>query len=453
MRSVTTLVSPLALRIPMAEQPSTVTLEKLVALCKRRGFVYQTADIYGGLNGVYDTGPLGALLKRNLRNAWTRSLEATGSDILFIEGSLITPQAVWEASGHLAGFQDPMVDCTFCKHRYRADDIDLSKPCPHCGKTSWTDIRQFNLMFKTQVGAASDAASVAYLRPETAQSIFINFKHVMNSNRVKVPFGIAQIGKAFRNEITPKQFLFRMREFEQMEMEWFCRPESAAEYFQKWCTIRLDFYASIGIDSGKIRLRPHEKDELSHYSSATSDVEYLFPFGWKELEGIANRGNFDLSRHSEFSGKDLSVFDDETKSAYLPHVVETSVGTDRLFLTVLFDSYQEDTVEGETRISLKLHPRIAPYIAAFMPLSKKIAEPFEKLYAALKKKGYMVQYDDSGSIGKRYRRQDEIGTPLCFTYDFDSEQDSSVTVRHRDTMAQERISIDQIESYIIKTLG
>ncbi len=436
----------------MAEQTS-VTLEKLVALCKRRGFVYQTADIYGGLNGVYDTGPLGTLLKRNLRNAWIKSLEATGYDILFMEGSVITPEAIWEASGHLEGFQDPMVDCTFCKHRYRADDIDLSKPCPHCGNTAWTEVRQFNLMFKTQVGAAADATSVAYLRPETAQSIFVNFKNVMNSNRVKIPFGIAQIGKAFRNEITPKQFLFRMREFEQMEMEWFCRPETAEEFFRIWCAIRKAFYADIGIAPERIRLRAHEKDELSHYSSETSDVEYQFPFGWKELEGIANRGNFDLSRHMEFSGKDLAVYDDDTKSAFVPHVVETSVGTDRLFLTILFDSYHEDTVEGETRTSLRLHPRLAPYIAAFMPLSKKIAAPLEKIYGELRQKGYMVQYDDSGSIGKRYRRQDEIGTPLCFTYDFESEQDSSVTVRNRDTMAQERISIDQIEAYIKKTLG
>jgi glycyl-tRNA synthetase len=437
----------------MDQHPSSVTLEKLVALCKRRGFVYQTADIYGGLNGVYDTGPLGTLLKRNLRQAWIRSLEATGYDVLFIEGSLITPEKVWEASGHLEGFQDPMVDCTFCKHRYRADDIDLSKPCPHCGNTSWTEIRQFNLMFKTNVGAASDASSVAYLRPETAQSIFINFKNVMQSNRVKIPFGIAQIGKAFRNEITPKQFLFRMREFEQMELEWFCRPETADEFFTIWCTVRREFYKAIGINPERIRLRAHEKNELSHYSRGTSDVEYHFPFGWKELEGIANRGNFDLSRHTEFSGKDLAVFDEETKSSFMPHVVETSVGTDRLFLTVLFDTYCEDTVDGETRVSLKLHPRIAPYIAAFMPLTKKIGAPFEKIATELKKKGYMVQYDDSGSIGKRYRRQDEIGTPLCFTYDFESEQDNSVTVRHRDTMQQERIALDQIEAYIVNTLG
>ncbi len=432
---------------------NTVTLEKLTALCKRRGFIYQTAEIYGGLNGVYDTGPIGTLLKRNIRKAWIKSMEQTGYDILFIEGSLLAPEAVWEASGHLAGFQDPMIDCTSCKHRYREDDIDASKPCPHCGNTAWTDVRQFNLMFKTHVGAATDASSVAYLRPETAQAIFVNFKNVMSSNRVKIPFGIAQIGKAFRNEITPKQFLFRMREFEQMEMEWFCKEENALEYFKKWSDIRRKFYDTIGVTSDKIRIRAHEADELSHYSSATSDVEYHFPFGWKELEGIAYRGNFDLTQHTKHSGKDLGVYDDETKSSYIPHVVETSVGTDRLLLTILFDSYYEEEVEGDTRVALKLSPQLAPYIAAFMPLSKKLSEPVVKLYKEIKKKGYAVQFDESGSIGKRYRRQDEIGTPLCFTYDFDSEQDSSVTVRNRDTMAQERISIDQIEQYIIDTLG
>ena len=431
----------------MAENRSA-TLEKLISLCKRRGFVYQTADIYGGLNGVYDIGPLGVLLLRNIRKAWIRSLEETGYDILFIDGSIITPEAVWEASGHLEGFQDQMVDCTSCKHRYRADDIDLEKNCPHCGNKAWTDVRQFNLMFKTQVGAASDASSVAYLRPETAQSIFINFKNVLSSNRVKIPFGIAQIGKAFRNEITPKQFLFRVREFEQMEMEWFCQEKNAHEYFQQWCTIRMNFYEQIGIDPQHIRLRAHDSDELSHYSRGTSDVEYQFPFGWKELEGIANRGNYDLTRHSKFSGKDLSVYDEETKESYVPHVIETSVGTGRLFLALMFDSYQEEEVEGDTRTVLKLNPRIAPYIAAFMPLSKKLSEPFEKIYRSIKKKGYAIQWDESGSIGKRYRRQDEIGTPLCFTYDFESEQDKSVTVRDRDTMAQKRIRIDQVESYI-----
>lgn len=427
---------------------SNVTLEKIVALCKRRGFVYPTADIYGGLNGVYDTGPLGTLLKQNIRTAWLDSLKATGEDILLIEGSLLAPKAVWEASGHIEGFQDPMVDCLTCKHRYRADDIDLAKACPHCGNTNWTDVRQFNLMFKTQVGAAEDATSVAYLRPETAQAIFVNFKNVMSTNRVKIPFGIAQIGKAFRNEITPKQFLFRMREFEQMEIEWFCQEATAQNYFAFWSKTREQFYSAIGIKPENIRLRAHEKDELSHYSSATSDVEYQFPFGWKELEGIAYRGNFDLRRHSEFSGKDLAVYDEETKSSYIPHVVECSVGTDRLFLTLLFESYYEDTVDNETRVALRFHPRIAPYKAAFMPLSKQQQEPMEQLFKELKKTGLSLTFDNSGSIGKRYRRQDEIGTPLCFTYDFDSPTDQKVTVRHRDSMQQERIALDAIESYI-----
>ena len=435
----------------MAVAASSVTLEKIVALCKRRGFIYQSAEIYGGLNGVYDTGPVGALLKQNIRNAWIESLKASGLDILFIEGSLLAPPAVWEASGHIQNFQDPMVDCLICKHRYRADDIDISKPCPHCGGLSWTPVRQFNLMFKTQLGASADDASVAYLRPETAQSIFINFKNVMSSNRVKIPFGIAQIGKAFRNEITPKQFLFRMREFEQMEIEWFCKEEESMRFFEFWSALRKQFYASIGIKPENIRLRPHEKDELSHYSSATSDVEYQFPFGWKELEGIAYRGNYDLTQHMNHSGKDLSVFEESTKTSYVPHVVECSVGTDRLFLTILFDSYHEDEVEGETRIVLRLNPKIAPFKAAFMPLTKEQAEPMEKLYKRIKAQGYEVQYDLSGSIGKRYRRQDEIGTPLCFTYDFDTEKDNTVTVRHRDTMKQERIAIDQIESYIARS--
>ncbi len=432
---------------------NSVTLEKLVALCKRRGFIYQSAEIYGGLNGVYDTGPVGVLMKQNIRTAWIDSLKATDLPIVFIEGAILAPPAVWEASGHLEGFQDPMVDCMVCKHRFRADDIDLCKPCPNCGNTQWTDVRQFNLMFKTHVGAAEDEASIAYLRPETAQSIFINFKNVFTSNRVKVPFGIAQIGKAFRNEITPKQFLFRMREFEQMEIEWFCEEAQAQQYFEMWCKARKEFYAKIGISQEHIRLRAHEKTELSHYSSATSDVEYQFPFGWKELEGIAYRGNFDLRRHMEFSGKDLSVYDEETKTSYIPHVVECSVGVDRLLLTLLFESYYEDTVEGEVRVALRLDPKIAPYKAAFMPLTKTQVEPMEALYKDIKKKGYSVQFDASGSIGKRYRRQDEIGTPLCFTYDFDTATDNTVTVRHRDTMKQERIAINDVESYMQRTLS
>ncbi len=434
----------------MSTPDTQVTLEKLVALCKRRGFVYQSAEIYGGLNGVYDFGHLGSLLKQNLRSAWLRSLETVTPEIILLEGALLGPQEVWEASGHVANFNDPMVDCLNCKKRYRTDEIDLEKACPSCGKKSWTDVRQFNMMFKTNLGAAAELASTAYLRPETAQAIFVNFKNVISTNRVKVPFGIAQIGKAFRNEITPKQFLFRMREFEQMEVEFFCKGEEAMQWFKTWCDARLAFYATIGIKPDKVHMRAHEKDELSHYSSCTSDVEYQFPFGWKELEGIAYRGNFDLSQHTKHSGKDLAVFDEETKQSYIPHVVECSVGVDRLFLTTLFDAYHEDVVEGETRIVLRFSPKIAPIKAAFMPLTKKQTEAAHKLYSSIRAKGIMVQFDESGSIGKRYRRQDEIGTPLCITYDFDTEQDNCVTVRNRDTTKQERINIDQLENYLLQ---
>lgn len=424
-----------------------VTLEKLVALCKRRGFVFQTAEIYGGLNGVYDMGPLGTLMKQNIRNLWSNSLKAMDKEILFMEGSLLAPEAVWVASGHVGSFQDPLVDCLVCKRRFRADDIDLAASCQNCGNKSWTDVRQFNLMFKTNVGASQENSSIAYLRPETAQSIFVDFKNIMSSCRVSIPFGVAQIGKAFRNEITPKQFLFRMREFEQMELEWFCREENSNEYFKFWCDTRIKFYELAGIAKDKIRLRPHEQTELSHYSKYTSDVEYNFPFGWKELEGIAYRGNYDLTQHSSFSSKDLAVYDEESKSSYLPHVVECSVGTDRLFLTLLFDAYAEDEVEGETRIILKLDPKIAPYKIAFLPLSKQLTDNCEAIYKKFKKLGLSVQFDESGSIGKRYRRQDEIGTPYCVTFDFDSLNDQKVTVRSRDNMAQERISIDALQDY------
>jgi len=429
-------------------EESTVTLEKIVSLCKRRGFVYQSAEIYGGLNGLYDFGHLGVLLKHNLRQAWTDSTNKAPGDIVFLEGALIAPYAVWKASGHVDHFSDPMVDCLSCKRRYRADDIDLEQGCPFCGKKEWTPVRQFNMMFKTEVGAAADQSSIAFLRPETAQSIFINFKNVLSTMRVKIPFGIAQIGKAFRNEITPKQFLFRMREFEQMELEWFCKEENTKKFFDYWCKNRFDFYLNIGIKKENLRLRSHEKDELSHYSSCTNDVEYHFPFGWKELEGITYRGNYDLSQHTKHSGKDLGVFDEETKKTFIPHVIECSVGTDRAFLTVLFDAYHEDVIEGESRIVLSLSPRIAPIKAAFLPLTKKQVEPMQKIYEEIKQLGYMIDFDVSGSIGKRYRRQDEIGTPVCFTYDFDSEQDQAVTARDRDTTKQERIAINQIPTYI-----
>lgn len=433
----------------MSSDQTVVTLDKIVALCKRKGFVYQSAEIYGGLNGVYDFGHLGHLLKENLRSEWSKAMYGTDrGDMLFIEGALLGPHAVWEASGHIANFSDPMVDCLKCKHRYRTDDIDLNKPCPHCGNTAWTEPRQFNMMFQTNLGAAADQSSVAYLRPETAQVIYVNFKNVMSTNRVKIPCGIAQIGKAFRNEITPKQFLFRMREFEQMEMEWFCKPETAEQDFEYWCDQRMNFFKAIGITPDKLRFYVQTNQELAHYSKGCKDIQYNFPFGWKELEGVAYRGDYDLTQHSTFSGKDLSVHDEATKASYMPHVVESSVGVDRLFLTVMFDSYMEDVVENETRVVLKFHPKIAPIKAAFLPLIKKISEPMEKIYQAIKRKGYMVDFDETGSIGKRYRRQDEIGTPACFTYDFESEVDGYVTVRDRDTTKQQRINIDQIETYI-----
>ncbi len=425
-----------------------VTLDKIVSLCKRRGFVFPTAEIYSGLNGVYDFGPLGFNLKRNIEKVWIESLQKVDEDIVFIDGAILGPEAVWKASGHVENFSDPMVDCLNCKRRFRADEVDLNKPCPVCGVKKWTDVRQFNLMFKTEVGALSDQTNIAYLRPETAQSIFINFKNVMTSSRCKIPFGIAQIGKAYRNEITPKQFLFRAREFEQMELEFFCKEADARKFFDSWLERREKFYFELGINPENLRIRKHEQHELAHYSKYCSDIEYRFPFGWKELEGIAYRTDYDLKQHIEYSGKDLSVYDQEEKRSYIPHVIECSVGIGRMFLTLLLDAYHEDFIEGERRIVLRLHPKVAPVIAAVLPLSKKLSENAEKIYCDLKMKGFIVQFDDSGSIGKRYRRQDEIGTPVCVTFDFDSLEDQKVTVRNRDTLEQERISIDQLDNYL-----
>jgi glycyl-tRNA synthetase len=472
---------------------TTVSLDTITALCKRRGFVYPAADIYGGLNGVYDFGPLGTLMKENIRAAWIKAANRFPGEVVFLDGSILGPYAVWKASGHVDNFNDPMVDCLQCKHRYRADDgsVDLAKACPHCGARAWTEVKQFNMMFSTQVGASAEQTSLAYLRPETAQTVFVNLKNVLATSRVKIPFGIAQIGKAFRNEITPKQFLFRVREFEQMELEWFCKAADADHFFEQWIKARMQFFARIGLEPEKTRIRPHEKNELAHYSVRCSDVEYEFPFGWKELEGIAHRGTFDMTQHAAHSGKDLAIFDEETKTSFMPTVIECSVGIGRLFLALLFDAYREEVVvseqenkqssasqehreqetrehasrdqehrerdtrsehntrsEHETRIVLKLHPSIAPIKAAFLPLSKQLSEPMMQLYRSIKNLGYSVQFDETASIGKRYRRQDEIGTPLCFTYDFDSATTQTVTVRDRDTMKQERIAIDAVEAYI-----
>ncbi len=438
-------------RIIMTDGCGTkATLEKVVSLCKRKGFIYQAADIYGGLNGVYDFGHLGVLLKNNIRALWSKSIEQKYGKVFFLEGSLLGPFAMWKASGHIDHFSDPMVDCRECNRRFRADEegVDLEKPCPHCGKKNWSNVHQFNMMFQTQVGAATDQASIAFLRPETAQTIFINFKNIITTNRVKLPFGIAQIGKAFRNEITPKQFLFRMREFEQMELEWFCKEENTDRYFEFWTKARLNFYGTLGIQEENLRLRNHNQDELAHYAKKTSDIEYHFPFGWKELEGIANRSNYDLMQHSQHSGKDLSIFDEEMHKTIIPNVIESSVGTDRLFLAVMCDAYQEDTIGGELRTVLNFSPQVAPVKASFLPLTKKLMLPALKIYEKIKSKGYMVQFDESGSIGKRYRRNDEIGTPYCFTYDFESESDACVTIRDRNTTAQERIAIDSIEQFL-----
>jgi glycyl-tRNA synthetase len=442
-----------ALGARIMETMSQATLENVIALCKRRGFVYPTAEIYGGLNGVYDFGPLGALMKRNIKEAWTQALMRLDMEIVYLDGAVLGPEAEWRASGHIEHFHDPMVDCTNCKKRYRADDVNLTGVCPHCGTNkSWTAVRQFNMMFQTHAGATTENSTVAYLRPETAQAIFVNFKNIASTSRAKIPFGVAQIGKAFRNEITPKQFLFRMREFEQMEMEWFCKGEDASEFFDFWTNTRRQFFINIGITPERIRIRPHAADELAHYSKQCNDIEYNFAFGWKEIEGIANRSDFDLSRHAMYAKKDLSVFDDKTKQSYFPHVIECSVGVDRLFLTLLVDAYSEDVIEGEPRVVLRLHPRIAPIKAAFFPLSKQLSEPTQHLYRSIKNTGLSVTFDETGSIGKRYRRQDEIGTPVCITYDFETLHDGCVTVRDRDTLKQQRILLDQVASYLQDTL-
>lgn len=434
----------------MEKKSTEVTLDKIISLCKRRGFVFQTAEIYSGLQGVYDFGHLGYLLRENIKQAWRSAIENDLGEIYNLEGSLLGVQNMWQASGHIANFHDPMIDCKNCKKRFRADDgsIDINKCCPDCGIKNWTEVRNFNLMFKTEIGAVADGSNFAYLRPETAQTIFINFKNMMTTNRAKLPFGIAQIGKSFRNEITPKQFLFRLREFEQMELEWFCTQESSMFMFQFWLDHRRKFYESIGLDMNKIRFHAHSPEELAHYSVCCTDIEYEFPFGFKELEGIAHRGTFDLTQHSQHSGKDLAVFEEATKTSSTPVVVETSVGVDRLFLTLLFDAYHEDEMDGETRVVLKFAPQIAPIKVAVFPLTKKLEEPAYALFKTLKKSIPSMQFDVTGSIGKRYRRQDEIGTPFCITYDFESEQDHCVTIRDRNTGQQERIAIDQLLTYL-----
>ncbi len=442
-----------------AAAADVVTMEKIVALCKRRGFIFPSSEIYGGVGSTYDYGHYGVLLKGNVKGEWWRAMLQERDDIVAIDSAILQHPRVWEASGHLAGFTDPLVDCKACGQRFRADHLaELPcghKPSKHPGETDeceLTEARDFNLMFETTIGPVKESGSAAYLRPETAQGIFINFKNVLQFSRKKPPFGIAQIGKSFRNEITPGNFIFRTREFEQMEMEFFVPPAEAGRWFEHWLTERERWYVDLGIRPEQLRLRAHDPDELSHYSSGTSDVEYLFPIGWSELEGIANRGNFDLTQHAEFSGEKLEYFDQASGERYVPHVIEPAAGADRATLAFLVDAYDEELVEregagvGELRTVLRLHPRLAPIKAAVLPLVKKDGQPelAREIHRALRDRPGlgMVEYDDGGAIGKRYRRQDEIGTPFCLTVDHQSLEDRTVTLRERDSLTQERLPIE-----------
>ena len=455
-------------------------MEKIVALCKGRGFVYPGSEIYGGLSNAWDYGPLGVELKNNIKKAWWRKFVQESEYNVGIDSAILMNQQVWVASGHVVNFNDPLIDCKNCKMRYRADNLiddwnrqnniaasadgltfdqltayieEHNIPCPTCGAHNFTGIRKFNMMFKTHLGVTEDSSTEVYLRPETAQGIFVNFKNILRTTRRKLPFGVCQIGKSFRNEITPGNFIFRIREFEQMELEFFCKPGEELQWFDYWRSYCKDWLKSLGIKEENLRMRDHEKEKLSHYSNATTDIEYLFPFGWGELWGIASRTNFDLRVHSEHSGEDLTYFDPETNEHYLPYCVEPSVGVDRLFLMAIIEAYDEEVIDAEkndTRVVLHLHPVLAPIKAAVLPLSKKLAEPAEKIYRDLSRH-FMVDYDETGSIGKRYRRQDEIGTPYCITYDFESENDGCVTVRDRDTMSQVRIPIGEVADYIAKS--
>ena len=430
-------------------EPNPDRMEQVVNLCKRRGFVFPSSEIYGGFRSTYDYGPLGVLLKRNVMDAWWRSMVQLRDDIVGIDAAILMAPRVWEASGHLESFTDPLVDCRHCGQRFRADHLqDLEcpeKPSKHPGEgpnCDLTEARAFNLMFETTIGPVKEQGATIFLRPETAQGIFVDFPQVLQTSRKKPPFGIAQVGKAFRNEITPGNFIFRTREFEQMELEWFVAPGEAERWFEYWTNARLRWYVDLGIRSDRLQLRPHRPDELSHYSSQTSDVEYLFPIGWSELEGIANRGDYDLRRHAEFSGKKLEYFDSATGERYVPHVVEPSAGADRATLAFMVDAYDEEEVEGEPRTVLRLHPRLAPIKVAVLPLVRKdgLPEIAHRVYQDVRRR-VQAEYDEGGSIGRRYRRQDEIGTPWGVTIDHQSTQDETVTLRDRDSLQQERIPI------------
>ncbi len=431
--------------------PNDPTLmEKIVNLSKARGFVFPSAEIYGGFRSTYDYGPIGVLLLRNVKDAWWRSMVQMRDDVLGLDAAILSPPAIWEASGHLANFTDPLVDCKSCNERFRLDKLDDPHTCPNCGaKDSFTEARAFNLMFKTHAGPVEGAGHEVYLRPETAQGMFVDFANVARTSRKKPPFGIAQVGKSFRNEITPGNFVFRTREFEQMEMEYFVPPDEATKWYEYWRNERFAWYLDLGIPAEKLRLRDHAEDELSHYSSQTSDVEFLFPWGWDELEGIANRGNYDLTQHMNASGEKLDYFDQTANVRYVPHVIEPAAGATRTMMAFLLAAYAEEEVRGETRVVLRLHHRLAPYKVAVLPLSKKdTLTPLAREVLKLIQPQWMADYDETQAIGKRYRRQDELGTPYCITVDFDSLDDRAVTVRERDSMAQERIAIDDLVSYL-----
>ena len=426
--------------------------EQVVNLAKRRGFVFPSSEIYGGFRSTYDYGPLGVLLKRNVMEAWWRSMVQERDDIVGIDAAILMAPKVWEASGHLATFTDPLVDCRNCKERWRADQI--GRNCPRCGSADLTQARPFHLMFKTHVGPVEDAGSVAYLRPETAQGIFVNFANVAQTSRKKPPFGIAQQGKSFRNEITPGNFIFRTREFEQMEMEFFVPPAEGSRWFDYWCAERLRWYVGLGIPADKLRLRAHDAEELSHYSAGTADVEFAYPWGWGELEGIANRTDYDLTQHTAHSGERLEWFDQATGERYVPHVIEPAAGVGRSMMAFLLAAYDEDEVGGERRTVLRLHPRLAPYKVAVLPLSKKdTLVPLAREVLARLQPHLMCDYDETQSIGRRYRRQDEAGTPWCITVDFDSIDDAAVTVRDRDTLVQDRVPITELVGNLTERLA
>ena len=452
-----------------------VTMEKIVNLCKNRGYVYPGSEIYGGLSNTWDYGPLGVEFKNNIKKAWMKKFVQENKYNVGLDAAILMNPETWVASGHIGGFSDPLIDCKECKTRHRADKLieDWMKEhdcievvdgwpdekmiqyinenhivCPECGKQNFTSIRKFNLMFKTYQGVTEDSKSEIYLRPETAQGIFVNFKNVLRTTRRKLPMGIAQIGKSFRNEITPGNFTFRTREFEQMELEFFCKPGTDLEWFQYWRSFCENWLLSLGMKKENIRLRDHGKEELSFYSKGTTDIEFLFPFGWGELWGIADRTDYDLKQHAEHSKEDFTYLDQETGEKFIPYCVEPSLGCDRVALAFLCNSYEEEEIaEGDTRIVLKLHPFLAPYKVAVLPLSKKLSGKAEEIYEKLSKK-FMCDYDEAGSIGKRYRREDEIGTPFCITIDFETENDNSVTIRDRDTMEQVRVKIDELEKWL-----